>query len=314
MRYFSAKNLEWNTDNLRMQSILSNYALSIGDRLTLYRKIRTEGAEKLSIWYQLVQLVFGDNDSAKTKSPDSQYQKQKKSEKKKRDAVNNMKAYTNPSIIKQAKLDGDYEAVEHLHDIELQERPDGFNRNQASQHENDGNDDRNDDEDEDPDEDKADLTITEAYLQRLLQEAELNESGLSPYPVYHFDRHFAAGMVSTSSFVHSLLCQIYFRPYIVDVIRAFTQNLIQIPVSEKIAGKHYIDVVHFCLKAGYIPIGLYRKGALAANSPIRERPSYVGGKSSDADSLPYVYTNCRPGDIVNKEDMIYAIKRNKDST
>jgi hypothetical protein len=138
--------------------------------------------------------------------------------------------------------------------------------------------------------------LTEVFINKALERAELNDSGLSPYPVYHFDKHFAAGMIASASFMQSLLCQSFFRPYIIDVVRGLIANICALPVKEKLAGKKYIEVVEACIDQGYIPLGLYRNGA---------------NKTNFGDSLPYVYTNCRHGDIVQKSDLIFAIRKHR---
>ncbi|KAH6591141.1 hypothetical protein BASA50_009144 [Batrachochytrium salamandrivorans] len=327
VKYFSARTVEWDTNNLRMQSILSNYALSLGDRLDIYKKVRAEHAEQSSIWFQLIQFISGPavGGMARTQST-PRTESRISSEHKK---GNNGKEYlpvrsdkdrlTPKHAVKQAKAQGDFEELAALVDDEnrvcdaplISDASDTNNKWPGRQGESSG-----DDEIIPESEDRHhQVPITEAYLQKLLEEAELNESGLSPYPVYHFDRHFAAGMVATSSFMHSLLCQSYFRPYIVDVVRELIANIVHLPVSDSCAGKKYTEVVDYCLSAGYVPIGLYRRGAVAGNtstqtplSPNHPRQA-ASSQASDVENMPYVYTNCRSDDIVQATDLVFAIRQ-----
>ena len=141
-----------------------------------------------------------------------------------------------------------------------------------------------------------DTSISGQYFQRLLEEVELNESGLSAYPVYHFDRHFAAGMVSISSSMHSLLCQSYFRPFIIDVVKALSAQLIHLRVPVTWSGRDYGDFYDYCMDRGYILIGLYRHGSKEA-------------QTSERLEIPFVSTNPRAGDTVSSEDLVFAIKQ-----
>ena len=158
--------MEWDTNNLRMQSLLNNYSLALNDRQALYRSLRTEGQEKTKFMYQMIQFMTGRQDKPKETAKQGPLLKETKN--------------TTPEI----KKSFGYEILNEESDVPA----------------------------------KKEVPITEVYLQRALEEAELNESGLSPYPVHHFDRFFAAGMVSSSSFMQSLLCQSYFRPYIIEVV------------------------------------------------------------------------------------------------
>ncbi|KAI8926291.1 hypothetical protein BC831DRAFT_457242 [Entophlyctis helioformis] len=417
VKYFSERNLEWDTHNMRIQAILSNYALSISDRLELYRKLRTEHAEQSTIWYQLVQLVFGPGDSSSSSQNQGGMVKKGKNRNKgegKGETADGqgktsgkrgfaMRSYTSASAMKPTTTQGDYDALKSLRADDI--FPDGEEDDEegdnggigmsdlgsssnaqaqptdagvsqpsestrasraqrvqpdaspparetngtatgddsakrttdADRQGNTGDSDSDSESETEERETKPEVPITEAYLQRLLEEAELNESGLSPYPVYHFDRHFAAGMVSTSSFIHSLLCQSYMRPYIVDVVRALILSVIHLPVSQECVNKPYIHAVQYYLAAGYVPIGLYRRGAAAEQaaadaaiaastimtSPMSDipfsatastpgsatKPRVGTNRMSESDNTPYVYTNCRPSDIVNESDLIFAIRK-----
>lgn len=222
VKYFSPRKLEWDTDNLRMQSIMNNYGLGLSDRQALYRSLRTEGAEKTSIMFQLAKFVVGQGTPSK------------------------------PRETPKSTASGSYNP---LVDADA----------------------------------PASAAITEVFLQRALDEAELNETGLSSYPLHHYDKHFAAGMVASSSFLPVLLCQAYFRPFLIDVIKGLLANVAVVGVNERVAGRRYGEVVGRCVREGCIPIGIYREGA--------------GGGA-----MAYVYTNPRPEDIVTSRDVLFVIK------
>ncbi|KAJ3286896.1 hypothetical protein HK104_008842 [Borealophlyctis nickersoniae] len=306
VKFFSTKAGEWDTNNLRMQSILNNYALTVGDRLALYKKVRTEHArENGGFFYKLLQLAMSENQSKR---------KQKRSIASRR---------------RQSKFRGGMPVPDNDQGVDDKEDL-IFN---AEEEDEDDNEDQDvddltgapagGDEEEpvaqdsgdnispttggppvatspsspaaitEPTTTPAETSITSAYLNRLVEEAELNETGLSPFPAYHFDRLFAGGMVTTSCFMHSLLCQSYFRPYIVDAVRALAGAVVHVPVADVCKGKRYGDVVVWCLEKGYVPLGLYRAAR-------EERDGDV--------SMPYVYTNARAFDVVHADDLVFAIK------
>ena len=246
VKYFSSRDIEWDNNNMRVQSILNNYALGINDRMQLYRNIRTEGLEKTMLIYQIFKFVTTENEPPKSK---------------------HVRPGKQPEILK-TQGNGDYIQLDTLNESPDDDKP--LNTDQE-------------------------VPLTELYLRRALEEAELNDSGLSPYPVYHFDRHFAAGMIASSSFMPTLLCQSYFRPYIIDIVKGLIANVCAIPVIESLIGKTYVQVVTASIARGYIPLGLYRNGSL----------KYF----KDNGPMPYVYTNPRHGDIVNKSDLIFAVRR-----
>lgn len=240
IKYLSSRNLEWDTNNLRMQSIINNYALNLSDRQTLYRTLRTEGQEKQTLIYQILQFMTGKP----TEDSKSAAKRAKIAKENNDDGSHVKKSWKYSSLNEEAEES----AVP-----------------------------------------KKEVAITEVYLQRALEETELNDSGLVPFPVYHFDRHFAAGMVASSAFMQTILCQAYFRPFIIDVVLGLINHTYTVPVKPIIAGKRYLEVVHACLSQGLVPIGLFRHGASKTE-------------------LPYVYTNCRQGDIVNLDDLIFVIR------
>ena len=138
---------------------------------------------------------------------------------------------------------------------------------------------------------QGDASFSAQYFQKMLEQVETTESGLSPAPVYYTDKHFASGMISISSSLHSLLCQSYFRPYIIDVIKALSSNLIHIKIPHSWSGREYGEFFNYCMDRGYILVGLYRYGA-----------------KEDSLDLPFVYTNCSEHTIIYKSDLVFAIK------
>ncbi|KAI9096539.1 hypothetical protein DFS34DRAFT_680664 [Phlyctochytrium arcticum] len=366
VKFFSSKNSEWNADNLRTQSILNNYALSISDRIALYKKVRNEGAEQAgNFWYRLVQFTTGGDGEEGGLPPVATTIEQqttkvgKVKERRQRRRSMSVGSGRNTASSKRGKRRRAKTAEEEvlfaadgaeMGMIELDETvavakttafPEGatlstsFNEIPPSQatpippsnpthgsysslsHDSLPSSSSSSslglsDTDSpalsgpsptDPNPPPADPLST-AYLRRLIDSAELNETGLSPFPAYHFDRHFAAGMVTTSCFMHSLLAQSYFRPYVVDVVRALSTSILHIPVPATCINTRYSDLVAYCCHRGIVCLGLYRN-ALKVPPPTSSR---ISSQQPTLDSLPYVYTNCRSFDIVRKDDLVFAIR------
>ncbi|KAI8917846.1 hypothetical protein DFJ77DRAFT_458043 [Powellomyces hirtus] len=324
VKFFSSKNSDWNADNLQMQSILNNYALSIADRLALYKKVRTEGrSHEGNLAWRLYQFVWGAagedagtaaaNAAAKTDAKRrSKEKRQSKKFHRERKGVKDMPVEevlfaADGADMPLSDLGGGGDGGDH-DPIILAPAP------QSSSYQSlplvpagasTVLDDLDSDADSDVSSQNGDAAgvpsvtqqqqpLTTAYLQRLVDEAELNATGVSPFPAYHFDRHFAAGMITTSSFMHSLLSQSYFRPYVVDVVRAMSTHITHRRIPTHCVGRKYLDVVLWFLERGVVPLGLYRRGAEAVREP-------------DGDDLPYVYTNCRGFDVVAAEDLVFAL-------
>lgn len=136
-----------------------------------------------------------------------------------------------------------------------------------------------------------DTSISGQYVANLLEEAELNESGLSAFPAYHFDHNFSAGMVSISSLMHSLLCQSYFRPYIIEVMTKLCSELVQLQIPCTMIGREYGDFFSYSIDQGYIILGLYRNGSK---------------------TNAYVFTNPKSFDIISGSDVVFALKEKVD--
>lgn len=151
VKFFNRNNLEWNTENLRTQSVINNYSLNVNDRMELYRKMRTEGLEKNSILYKLYYLIMGNETDQKAKNK-AVISRRKRS----------VKKQINEDVVKSA-TSADYQGATPLV-MNMQDEKEEF-------------DERNNNN-----------TMTESHLQKLLADAELDSLGLNPYPMYHFDR------------------------------------------------------------------------------------------------------------------------------
>ncbi|KAJ3264048.1 hypothetical protein HDU77_009456 [Chytriomyces hyalinus] len=313
VKYFSAsqRNMEWNTDNLRMQSILNNYTLGIHDRITLYKKVRQRGADKENFLYRLYQFIWP-----------SEQQQQSGDMMPRSNAGANNKTY-NPITFFSSKILPKMPASSRTTDVpgddttgllaattsrptlEIQTTQ-PLAHEQRNHHEGAAAD---DDIHAEPPADsptgKASSSISSAYLQRLVEEAELNESGFSPTVSHHFDKNFAMGRVVPVSFLHSLLAQSYFRPYLGDVVTALASSVIQLPVPSALHGHKYSELVAHFLKRDMVPLGLYRTTNRKAQSPSKAKAS---ASSYDAENkTSYVYTNCRGIDLVDQTDAVFVV-------
>ncbi|KAI9009874.1 hypothetical protein BC832DRAFT_597262 [Gaertneriomyces semiglobifer] len=285
VKFFSAKNT-WNADNLRMQSLLNNYALSLNDRIALYKKFRMGGvSDRASQGFLFRLLKFFT-----AKPPEG---------------ATNTGRYAQSKVRPKAKKTFKHEDAEVLfaaHGADVPMADLSPNRGHADPvHNEDSDSDSESDMGEEAPMHQAGNSdsVTTAYLTRLLNEAELNETGLSPFPAYHFDRHFAAGMVTISCFMHSLLSQSYFRPYVIDAVRALANAVMHLRVPHTLHGRKYGELATWCLERGVVPLGLYRDA---------HKKGAASGTILEADTLPFVYTNCRSFDIVHKEDLVFVIK------
>jgi hypothetical protein len=153
-------------------------------------------------------------------------------------------------------------------------------------------------------------TMTNVCLSQLENEAEINESGLSPFPAYHFDRHFAAGMVSISSFIHSLLCEAYFRPYVIQIVKLMLHHVRHLQVPKECRGKPYSELMRYFISRNKVPLGIYRNAMKMAKYQEEHQKSYCNGKlclSLETNQFPYVYTNCKANDVVFSCDLVFVL-------
>ena len=235
-KYFSLQESTNDTANVAMESVLTNYALSVSDRIVMYKQTRQQTSDtEGNLAQRVMKFIFPNKDNQAQKLT-------------KRFSLRGLFRKENGTE-KYAKLE-----EETTDQIE---------------------------------------PFTNAYLHRLEAEAELNESGLSPFPIYHFDRHFAASMVSTCSFMHSLLCQAYFRPYILKLVNVLVKEVKLMHVPDKWNQKRYGYVMSACVNQGIVPLGLLRRGKV-----------WMSGEGS---KFPYVYTNCKALDIVSSDDCLFFI-------
>lgn len=253
IRFFSREDYEWDSRNLKMQSVLNNYELQGSDRLGKYLQIRSESTDNSGFWVQIFRFLVGEPNMA-AKSPSTR------------------KSFK--------RLGNDDRAFKPLQDAD--------EANDKLLPESKGTTDKGNN--------SGDTSISGQYFQKLLETVELNESGLSAYPMHQFDRHFAAGMVSISSSMHSLICQCYFRPYIIDVIKALSYSILHLRIPEPWSGRDFGDFYDYCLERGYIVVGLYRHG------------SRDGFERGDKFEIPFVYTNPKTSDVITSSDLAFAIK------
>ncbi|KAJ3116213.1 hypothetical protein HDU96_010157 [Phlyctochytrium bullatum] len=168
---------------------------------------------------------------------------------------------------------------------------------------------------------------TTSYLERMVAQAEAEEDGssLDGGSGGHYDQFFAAGWVATQSLPYTLLAQCYYRPYILDVIKALAGSVGHVEVPRACRGKMYSVLMGWMLARGLLPVGLYRHGKVAlerrrrrvARGSVTEKDEddmEDGGEEGDdgtgtgRQAMPYVYTNCRGYDIVNADDLVFVIR------
>ncbi|KAJ3028598.1 UNVERIFIED_CONTAM: hypothetical protein HDU68_001325 [Siphonaria sp. JEL0065] len=296
VRYFSTsqRSIEWDTDNLRMQSILNNYTLSIHDRITLYKKVRQRGADNEGFMYRLYRFIWpvaGSGMNVKTGSSDMKYSPVRASSPKPPNQKNDDVASIMTTASTKPMLSAETEGP-------------------ADEHENEDmttGDHRDNDLPEEGPTGKATASISAAYLQKLVEEAELNESGFSPFLSHHFDKNFAQGRVIPVSFLHSLLAQSYFRPYVGEVVSALASCVTHVRVPAKFHGRKYSDLLSYLLKRDFIPLGLYRMSNHGVSSPTGYVAKEKGFGIEGEGRTKYVYTNCRGFDLVDQEDLVYVV-------
>ncbi|KAJ3202221.1 hypothetical protein HDU82_007513 [Entophlyctis luteolus] len=268
VRYFSSgsQRVEWDTENLRMQSILNNYSLSITDRLSLYKKMRQYRNEN-----GLFQLLYGF-------------------------------IWSKPSTIQTKEINKNENSsimsVESTKPI-LKKGPEKkINEKGLLSAENEdrcGEDDRGG---------HSSTSFSTAYLQKLVEEAELNESGFSLFISHHFDKNFAMGRVMPVSFLHSLLAQSYFRPFIGEIVSHLSNSVLQIVAPEEFIGIKYSELFANLVKRDLIPLGL--------NRTMHKGQSWRTEGKEESDAMRYVYTNCRGHDLVEKDDLVYVVPKHQD--
>ncbi|KAI9331668.1 hypothetical protein DFJ73DRAFT_856791 [Zopfochytrium polystomum] len=302
VKYFSTtrEDADWDTVNLRMLSILNNYSISISDRTTLLKKLRQRGADQESFFEVLRRFVVGSGNGGVEAAGGNQ--------------SGAGRSFGSLPFSKLSGSDDDEDERQKLTsgaasfgttekgkaEVELQRERAVTEATSAVHHtpaepEEAGTDEEPSGESTAP--------ISSHFLQKLVEEAELNESGFSPYPTHHFDRNFALGRVIPMSFAHALLAQTYFRPFLPEVIRLLALHVSQIAVPPKCAGRPYSDLVLYLLKRGFLPLGLLRGAAKW------ERHIQGGGKPKGQADIPtpYVYTNCRGFDIVSEDDYVFVL-------
>ncbi|KAJ3225939.1 hypothetical protein HK099_005872 [Clydaea vesicula] len=251
-RYFSIRDQNNNINNIRMQSILNNYSLSISDRLILYKKIR--GHDEHGFLKKMILLTTGS--------------KMKEVQKVEMGGGSNAEEFDKPTT----KL----------------------LRNEASTYMKL--------------ESKEEAPINETF-HKLEQEAELNETGLSPFPVYHFDKFFAAGMISTASFTHSILCQSYFRPFLIQMVKLLIKKVECITVPKNFIGKKYGDLFVNMIENDFVCLGLYRNSSKSNTNPLKGKEKFHWDSNEKKNLLPFVYTNTKLNEILKEDDVIFVVQK-----
>ncbi|KAI8618350.1 hypothetical protein BC830DRAFT_1061519 [Chytriomyces sp. MP71] len=296
VKYFnvSQRNIEWNTDYLRMQSILNNYTLSIHDRITLYKKIRQAGADQETFLYRLYKFIWPYESGGTSRMGSMGYKPvtllasssnrlQSKSIAVEDNASHVSSSSSRPILqinTTEMKETNDDDKDPNLESVDSAEGPTG----------------------------KGSSSVSAAYLQKLVEEAELSESGFAPSTGHHFDKNFAMGRVVPVSFLHSLLAQSYFRPYLGDVVTALASSVIQVKLPENLHGRKYADLMVYMLKRNFIPLGLYRwSNKKQPHSPTGKQKGSAPSVHFGEVKMQYVYTNCRGTDLVDSTDLVFIL-------
>ncbi|KAJ3091827.1 hypothetical protein HK102_013289 [Quaeritorhiza haematococci] len=261
-RYFSMReHCDWN--NIRMQSVLNNYSLSISDRLVLYKRMRNVSENGLALpgvtfLKRLIRFATRAQKNGSNGGSSKSFQVY---------GVgagvpivvtnaNNLPGGSNSTANSGSAAEtrgignvsgngfgmkGD-ERYPRLDDIESDMHESaiisGYDNARTTRSRNA----QYTPNFMDSDPDSSAVPLTTMYLQRLQQEAELND------------------------FIHSLLCQIYFRPFLVDIVKLLTNSVVQFPVPPEFHGCKYMDLLMWLLEKGYIPLGLYRNALLRPKS------------------------------------------------
>ncbi len=320
VKYFNASGTsEWDTSNLRMQSVLNNYALSVSDRLNIYKHVRTEGAAgDGSFLYQLVRLATGtgaDGPPATAQAPAARAGGARTHRPAGAGAYARMPKSESSSSLDEAGAG----AEEGQETVKLSPTHRAGKGGEQALGPGTAVD---EDDDEDADERKhqaplpgtpkvtatgtkdTSVPLTEAYMEGLVDEVEVSESGFSPTPLYHLDPSFAQGQVTTSSFMHSLLCHSYFRPFVIDVVRGLCSTLRHLPIPGRFVGRSYGRLVRWALSEGRVPLGLFRHGA--GTGGVAAAATAAAGTTNPA-PLPYVYTNPASTAVVGELDILFAL-------
>lgn len=280
---FLSSTQDWNADNLRMQSILNNYALNVGDRVALYRKVRAEGDREGGFLWRLIRFAVGRDDTAGMQAGLVQAGRGMRS---RRETIKG-------KVVKKEK-----EKEQNAEEVLFAAEGEGMGMTDL-QH---------------PASDPSTTTHTKPYTTLSTDDLSdissppptppLHAHSLSPAPStlgtlllaaelsttptqhpYHLSPQFASGSITPTTFTHSLLAQSYFRPYILDVIRALSTCVMHIAVPAEVVGRKYGDLVAWCLERGLVPMGLYRVGSEGR----------------------YVWTNCHGEARVKEEDLVYVV-------
>jgi hypothetical protein len=292
VRYFesSKREEEWDLANVRMQAIMENDTISISDKLNLYKKLRLAGVVEETWLRRFVKFIYATAPTdVKTAAIRSRV-----STPSKKDAKKSVKSVSKKSTGFDKESSN---AKPSLH-IQNSSPMDDIEDNSANN--------STDDVNSGPSGQNS-APVSAALIQRLLEEAELNATGVSPFPVHQFDKNFAMGRVAPLSFMHSLLAQTYFRPYLVDVISNIASSISQLRVPDKFHGKKYSSLFVYLLQKNILPLGLYRGALRWKRFTASSGMGSMSNLGTSIPPLPYVYTNPRQFDLVDKDDMVFIL-------
>lgn len=74
------------------------------------------------------------------------------------------------------------------------------------------------------------------------------EKGSNIYPAYHFDPIFAAGCVYSASLMTCLMCQTYFKPYMLEALTLVLRQAVQVELPSHLIGQSFGEVLVWFLK------------------------------------------------------------------
>jgi len=289
VRYFesSKREEEWDLANVRMQAIMENDTISISDKLNLYKNLRLAGVVEETWLRRFIKFIYATapNESKTIRHEPKKLDLPKKVKKESVRSVSNKLA----DIDKESPIDRHKLVIQNsapIDDMDENISADEFNSSSSNQNS---------------------APVSAALIQRLLEEAELNATGVSPFPVHHFDKNFAMGRVAPLSFMHSLLAQTYFRPYLVDIISNLASSITQLRVPDKFHGKKYSSLLVYLLRKNILAIGLYRGALRWKRFTASNGMGSISNMSATIPPLPYVYTNPRQFDLVDKDDMVFIL-------
>jgi len=146
-------------------------------------------------------------------------------------------------------------------------------------------------------------------MKKVTATAESSEFNLAEKYVH--DEFFAAGQLSTPDFQHAVLCQTYFRPYVLDIIVLLSSAISLVEVPFEVVKRPYREVFRHLIELGQVCIGVYRYGARKTKS-TKPLEVVVGGVKlsiePEHEPKPHVITNPLVSDIIEADDLLYVCR------